>query len=98
MLKTIDTKNLQLKVNSKDANIIDCREEVEFQEGHIPGAINMPTSSFLKHIHLIDKTTHYYVICLSGARSDMVVRYLTAQGYNVTNVVGGMISYQGDIE
>jgi rhodanese-related sulfurtransferase len=98
MFKNVDAKTLQEKIKSGEAKVIDCREEYEYEEGHIPGSINMPTSNFLKYIKLIDKTNHYYIICLTGSRSHMVARYLDAQGYNVTNVVGGIITYQGPIE
>jgi len=98
MFNNINTTQLMDLVEKGQAKVIDCREEYEYEEGHIPGAILMPTSDFLAHINLINKTEHYYVICLTGARSQMVSRYLDQQGYKVSNVVGGMISYRGQLE
>ena len=98
MFKNVDAKFLLEKVQLGDAKIIDCREAYEYEEGHIPGSINMPTSNFMKYIKLINKDEHYYVICLTGSRSFMVARYLDAQGYKVTNITGGIITYQGEIE
>jgi rhodanese-related sulfurtransferase len=98
MFNQIKMKALESALKEGKAKVIDCREVYEFEEGHIPGSINMPTSNFLSHLHLIQKETHYYVVCLTGARSSMVARYLDNQGYQVTDVEGGMIMYHGDIE
>lgn len=98
MFKNVKMQELETAIQSGQANIIDCREDYEFEEGHIPHAINMPTSEFMKHMRLIDKTKHYYVICLTGARSQMVCKFLDNQGYQVSNVLGGMIVYRGELE
>jgi len=98
MFKNIKMSELEKLMQSHKIHIIDCREDDEYEEGHIPGAILMPTSNFVAHMNLINKDTEYYVVCLTGARSQMVARYLDHQGYKVTNVLGGMITYQGEIE
>jgi rhodanese-related sulfurtransferase len=98
MFKNVEMQILEDALKDGLAKVIDCREVYEYEEGHIPGSINMPTSDFLSHLDLISKQDHYYVICLSGARSQMVANYLDNQGYQVTNVNGGMIMYHGEIE
>lgn len=98
MFNNVDMQVLEDALKEGNANVIDCREVYEYEEGHIPGSINMPTSDFLSHIDLINKEEHYYVICLTGARSSMVAKYLDNQGYQVSNVNGGMIMYHGDVE
>jgi len=98
MFQNIEMQVLENALKEGNAKVIDCREDYEYEEGHIPGSINMPTSDFLSHIDLIDKNDYYYVICLTGARSSMVARYLDNQGYQVSNVNGGMIMYHGEVE
>jgi rhodanese-related sulfurtransferase len=98
MYKNVKMNEFEHAMSQGDVNVLDVREVYEFEEGHVPNSINVPTSSFMNHIHLIDKTKHYYIICLTGARSQMVTKYLDQQGYDVTNVMGGLIVYQGDIE
>jgi len=98
MFENVEMQVLETAIKEGNANVIDCREVYEYEEGHIPGSINMPTSDFLSHIDKINKEKHYYVICLTGARSQMVARYLGNQGYQVSNVNGGMIMYHGEIE
>lgn len=98
MFNNVDMQVLEEALKERNAKVIDCREVYEYEEGHIPESINMPTSDFLSHIDLIKKEEHYYVICLTGARSSMVARYLDNQGYQVSNVNGGMIVYHGEVE
>lgn len=98
MFKNVKMNEFEQALKNGDANVLDVRELYEYEEGHVPGSINVPTSEFLKYMHLIDKDKHYYIICLTGSRSLMVARYLDQQGYQVSNVLGGIIVYRGEIE
>jgi rhodanese-related sulfurtransferase len=75
--------------------VLDVREIEEYEQGHIPGAILAPLSQFMDHLTKIDMSKHYYVVCHSGNRSQAVADYLGKQGYQVTNVMGGMSMYRG---
>jgi len=98
MFATITMMEFEQAIKNEKANVIDVREDYEFEEGHIPGALNLPMSTFLKNIDQLEKFSHYYLVCYSGARSDVAARYLDKQGYNVTNVLGGMSVYRGQLE
>jgi rhodanese-related sulfurtransferase len=98
MYKNIKMTELEQAMKSELVHILDVREIDEFEEGHIPGAINIPISSFMKFVSKLDKTIHYYIVCLTGARSQAVAQYLGNNGYQVSNVLGGMIVYRGVIE
>lgn len=82
----------------KDFTILDVREPDEFAAGHIPEAINVPLSEFPKATEGLDKSKHYHVICQSGGRSAMASQQLSQSGYDVTNIMGGMSAWRGDIE
>ncbi|WP_099974768.1 rhodanese-like domain-containing protein [Lactobacillus terrae] len=96
-MKSIDQKQFAEELNN-GANILDVRESDEFESGHVPGATFFPLSSIQKNIKQLDKDTKYYVICRSGARSQQTSAYLEQNGYDVVNVIGGTISWQGDLE
>ena len=85
----------ELYRNNEDLSLIDVREEDEFQYGHIPGAQSVPLSEFPKEL---DKGKEYYVVCQSGGRSSMACQYLAENGYEVTNVMGGMSAWKGATE
>lgn len=78
--------------------IIDVREVFEYDMGHIPGAINKPLSELGETFEELDKNQAYFLICQSGSRSAMAGEFLSSQGYQVTNVLGGMGSWPGEIE
>lgn len=81
----------------KDENqgqIIDVREVDEYQETHVPGAINVPMFGLMMNPdQFLNKDETYYIICQTGNRSHQVCSLLGAQGYHVMNVLGGTSEY-----
>lgn len=72
-----------------NALIIDVREPMEFEMGHIAGAKNIPLSIFRRYIHRIPKDVNIYLYCRSGQRSYNALRILMSNGYtNVYNIQG----------
>ncbi|GEK91269.1 rhodanese-like domain-containing protein [Alkalibacterium kapii] len=98
MYRSISMDEFQQKQKKENINIIDVREADEFAADHIPGAVNTPLSEFAQHLSKIDKNKENYIICLTGARSSVASDYLGNNGYTVTNVMGGMSAWRGDIE
>lgn len=79
--------------------LIDVREPNEFAFGHIPTAKNIPVGVAIQQAStLFNKDTEYYIVCQAGGRSALVVEQLALQGYNVTDVVGGTMSWPGELE
>jgi phage shock protein E len=73
----------------KGALVIDVRSEGEFQERHLPGAINIPLGSLGDEIarRAPDKEQAILLHCLSGTRSGMAKARLKQLGYrNVFNL------------
>lgn len=71
--------------------IIDVREQEEWNYYHLDQSTLMPLSSFEESFESIAKEKPVYMICAHGVRSAAVCRYLSERGYgNLTNVVGGM--------
>ena len=80
--------------------ILDVRTAVEFDEKHIPGAINIPNETIGTDAipELPDKDQLILVNCRSGNRSKQASEKLMKLGY--TNVVefGGIIDWPGETE
>jgi phage shock protein E len=73
----------------KGALVVDVRSEGEFQERHLPGAINIPLGRLRDEIgrHAPDKAQPLLLHCLSGTRSGMGKGMLKQMGYrNVFNL------------
>lgn len=66
---------------SDTLQIVDVRDVEEFAEGHIPGAINCPLSTFAASSEILDKNKKVVVYCNSGGRSYSAYRKLMKLGY-----------------
>lgn len=99
MMKQITTKELAEKVKKGEkVNIIDVREHDEVARGKIPGANHIPLGDISNRLKELDKNEHYYIACHSGARSSMACQLLSQNGFDVTNMEGGMMSWQDEVE
>ncbi len=83
---------------NEDLNIIDVREDFEVENGMIPGAVHIPLGSIPEKVSELDPSKEYILVCQGGVRSANACEYLEAQGFNVTNLEGGMMSYDGELE
>lgn len=82
------------RADQAGATLIDVREESEFAEGHVPGAINIPMSQLPRRIAELDPARPVYVVCASGNRSAAMTDFLTGAGFRASNVVGGTAAWQ----
>jgi rhodanese-related sulfurtransferase len=80
--------------------LVDVREHMEWQMGHIKGADTLvPTSSFFQtwDEKNIGKEDNVILYCHVGSRSAHVVRILTDNGYSkIGNLTNGIVAYGGD--
>ena len=84
---------------NKEAIIIDVRTPGEYQDGHIPGVVNIPLDELEKRIGEIPKDKKVVLICRTGNRSAQGTKLLRSKGFNnVYNSTGGMSTWKGPIE
>ncbi|MEG0384470.1 MAG: rhodanese-like domain-containing protein [Solibacillus sp.] len=97
-MKSITTTELQQRLEAgEQINLIDVREVGEVQEGHIPGIVNIPLGLLEFRMHELDKSKAYVMVCRSGGRSGQATEFLDAQGFDVTNMTGGMLDWAGEV-
>lgn len=95
-MKRFTAKEVQEKLeNGEQLNVIDVREVDEVKEGKIPEAIHIPLGLVEFKMNELDKKKQYVMVCRSGARSGRAATYLEGQGFDVINMDGGMMSYEG---
>lgn len=72
------------------ATVLDVRAESEWNEGHIPGAINVPLARLAGRIAELRDSAPIVVHCQGGARSAIAASLLQAAGIaDVVNADGG---------
>ncbi|MFY0594271.1 rhodanese-like domain-containing protein [Roseivirga sp.] len=96
-MKEITVEELKARMAASESiNLIDVREEWEFDEDNI-GAQLIPLGDIPVRISEIEHLKNQEVIvhCRSGARSAKALKYLTSQGFdNVINLKGGIMAYR----
>ena len=98
-MKSMTTDELlELLDANEDLNVIDVREDFEVEHGMIPGATNIPLGDIPARAAELDKSKAYIVVCKGGVRSANACEYLAEQGFDVTNLEGGMMAYDGELE
>lgn len=83
--------------NSEPPVLLDVREKVEWDEGHIPGAKHVPRGYLELRIEnaVPDKTSPILLYCAGGTRSVLAGRTLQEMGYNnVRSLKGGFTAWK----
>lgn len=84
------------KDNNEELNIIDVREDYEYEEYNI-GATLIPLDEMVDRMEELEpfKEKELIIHCRSGARSMQAKLYLEDNGFkNVLNLKGGMLAWQ----
>ena len=98
-MKTINPIEVQQKLEAgASIHLIDVREVAEVEAGKIPGIIHIPLGLLEFRMQELDKSTPYIMVCRSGGRSAQATAFLEAQGFDVTNMSGGMLEWAGEVE
>ena len=98
----ITALELNRRVDDKSDNafiILDIRNEAAYDQGHIPGAINIPLKELGYRLFSLDKTKDIIVYCDVGVRSKVACQILANAGFkDVYNLTGGMKAWNYAIE
>ncbi len=77
--------------------LVDVREQDEWDEGYVPGAIHVPRGMLESRIEglLPDRSSEIVVYCAGGSRSAFAAKTLGELGYeNVTSLIGGFTDWK----
>ena len=80
--------------------VLDVREQEEFDEGHIPGAILIPYTEIENKAEAIltDKDRQILVYCRSGRRRKIAAHSLADMGYTNVKEFGGITDWPYETE
>lgn len=83
---------LNTGIKAEKAILIDLRDEVDYETGHIENAINMPfTDNGIKMLDYLkkeaDKNSSIFLMCYHGNRSGQAFNLLRDKGYTNLNYV-----------
>lgn len=98
-MKEISVQELkEMKDTKADFQLIDVREEMEFDTCNIEGEL-IPMGTVMDNLDKISRDKKVVVHCKSGKRSATIVQVLEMQGYtNVYNLRGGIMAWSDEID
>lgn len=74
--------------------VLDVREPLEWEHGHIDGAVHIPLMQLPQRLAELPGG-QTLVVCKIGGRSAQAVGYLVQQGVDAVNLDGGMLEWAG---
>ena len=93
LVKQFHWTDLKDLFSRRDIILLDVRNEDEFQNGHIPHAVNIPLDALRSRLGELDKGRSVYVNCFSALRSYIACRILSQNGFDCYNFSGGYRFY-----
>jgi rhodanese-related sulfurtransferase len=72
------------------ADLVDVREQFEYDAGHAPGARHIPLGEIGLRLSTLTHERRLILVCRSGQRSAAATAQLTAAGFDAINLEGGM--------
>ena len=95
--KTLLPAQLEAFLAQPDTELIDIREQGEWDAGHIPGARHIPLGALRADPAQLAPGRRYVVYCGVGKRAHTACRFLSQHGYDVWNLSGGWNAYCMDV-
>jgi phage shock protein E len=81
--QVVDGETARELVKKGDVKVVDVRTAVEFEEAHVPGAINIPYDELdRRHGEIGPPTTAVMVYCRKGNRAAIAAETLRALGFS----------------
>ncbi|HQV00845.1 MAG: rhodanese-like domain-containing protein [Bacteroidia bacterium] len=88
----------QMRNDGSDFQLIDVREEWEFETANINGEL-IPLGHIMDEQDKISKSKPVIIHCRSGSRSTTAVKALEQLGYtNLYNLKGGIMAWKNEID
>ncbi len=83
-------------LSSSEVQLIDVRQDFEWQEGRIEGSVHIPLDVLPARAGEIDRERPVIFACRSGARSAMATDAFRASGIEAFNLEGGLEAWVAD--
>lgn len=95
MIPTIEIENVPDPL-PEGLLVLDVREDDEWAAGHIDGALHIPLMELPARLgEFVElEAPQTLVVCKAGGRSQRAAAYLAQQGYDVVNLIDGMIGWE----
>ena len=95
MFDRVDPSEAQSRITN-GAVLIDVREQNEFDEARVPGAILIPLSEFANRYTELPKDQEIVLMCAAGVRSAQAAQFAAQHGFKLSNLEGGIKAWHAE--
>ena len=85
-----DAKQL---LSEENGQLVDVRTPMEYAQGGLPEAVNVPLQSIQSANELLDRERPIILYCVSGARTRMAKSYLESMGFENVHDLGSFRNF-----
>lgn len=86
----VDAVALKARLDAGEAVLLlDVREQFEWDQGHLQGAVHVPLTALPLHLDELDREARIVVYCHHGNRSWYAAEYLLRQGFRHAESLAG---------
>ena len=82
--ETIDFETVEERLDAEEARVLDVRGRSEYEEGHLPGALNHAHTRLLPEMEEIPRERPLMVHCKTGGRASVSTALLERAGFDVS--------------
>jgi rhodanese-related sulfurtransferase len=95
----IDTSLASKLIEDENHVFLDVRTDSEYKNGHIKNSYHIPLQSLQNRIQELEvfQKKNIIVYCRSGARSSKATKLLSQNNFNVKNLIGGILKWEGEL-
>src|SRR2546430_11446525 len=96
-ISEVDATEAKARIEPDEPVVVDVREQDEWDEGHIPGAVHVPRGHLESRIERLapDPARPVVIYCSAGNRSAFAAKTLAELGYeSVSSLAGGFTDWK----
>ena len=94
----VSVDQLKVMLKERDVVLLDTRDEVSYQAGHMEGAMRLDDRSVGAFVRETEKDSAVVVVCYHGHSSRDAASYLAGQGFSdVYSLDGGYTAWAGSV-
>ena len=90
---SLEPRRVAELLEAGDADLIDVREDDEWEAGRVPGARHVPILDVTAQADTVDGERLVVFYCRSGNRSALVAEAFRLGGYDARNMSGGISAW-----
>jgi hydroxyacylglutathione hydrolase len=91
----LSAQEAERPVRAGDLTVLDVRSDMEWNDGHVPGATHIPLGYLRDRLRELPKDCGFVTQCMSGGRSAIAASILRSEGFErVSNLTGGLQAWK----